>query len=172
MSPHGHCKASLPRWNRQSGNVLVELAIILPLLIVLTLAVVEFASIVSDYRVIVNQTRSTARYLSQRVPGQDLDRAKCLALYGVDGTEPCTGTPLLPNLATATVTITDANNASASQFAQKVPITGGSISVNLVTVTVSGYRHDLATGSFLTGMFGGASSITLPPISVTMRQAL
>lgn len=163
--------ASVPN-KRQSGSVLVELAAVLPILIALSLGTLEFASALSEYRAIVNQSRIAARYLSAKAPGQDHEKATCLVKYGAESAFPCSGKPILPGLALATVTIEDASNAPATHRAQPVSATSGGVVVNLVTVRISGYSHPLITGAIIGGMVNDQTSITFAPISATMRQAL
>lgn len=157
---------------RQAGSVLVELAAVLPVLLVLSLGVLEFAKALSDYRTILSQTRIAARYLSGKAPGEDHEKARCLTRNGQESSAPCVGVPLLPNLASATVTIEDATNAPATHRAQPVSTASGSGTVNLVTVRVTGYSHPLIIGSFISGVIDDRASIEFGSISTTMRQAL
>jgi Flp pilus assembly protein TadG len=157
---------------RQSGSVLVELAAILPLLVALSLGTLEFASAFTEYKTVVNQARIAARYLSAMAPGQGHPQARCIATNGAESTAPCTGTPVLDGMATATVTIQDASNATATHRAQATSTATGAVAVNLVTVTITGYSHQLVTGSIISGMLSDSTSITFGPISATMRQAL
>lgn len=156
----------------QRGGVLVELAAVLPVLILLSLGTLEFASALSEYRVILNQTRIAARYLAAMAPGQGHDVAKCITSHGIQSSPPCSGGAILPGLGAATVTIEDASSAPATHRAQPVSATTGSVTVNLVTVKVSGYSHPLITGNIISGILDQRTSITFGPISTTMRQAL
>lgn len=165
-------RAFAPNSRRQSGSVLVELAVVLPILIGLSLATLEFASAISEYKSIVNQVRIAARYLATKAPGQGHTQARCLAINGVEGSTSCTGVPIRSGFATATVTIRDASNAPATHRAQATSSGTGAVVVNLVTVEITGFRHTLITGTFVSGMIGDRASITFSPISVTMRQAL
>ena len=70
------------------GAVLVELALLLPLLLLLTLATVEFAQALADYKVIVNQVRSATRYLSTQAAGTSHTEAECLLTHGVISSTP------------------------------------------------------------------------------------
>jgi len=165
-------RAFAPNSRRQSGSVLVELAVVLPILIGLSLATLEFASAISEYKSIVNQVRIAARYLATKAPGQGHTQARCLAINGVEGSTSCTGVPIRSGFATATVTIRDASNAPATHRVQATSSGTGAGVVNLVTVEITGFRHTLITGTFVSGMIGNRASITFSPISVTMRQAL
>lgn len=158
----------LPRDSR--GSVLVEMAALLPLILLLALATIEFSSALVAYKRLVNQTRTAARWLSTQTPGQGHVTAICMVKYGnMSGSQPCSGSLILPNLANATVTISDATTNASTHRAQ---ITGapGAVAVNLVTVTISGYRHPLILGGFLKPITGGATSLGFSSISTTMRQ--
>lgn len=153
----------------QRGAVLVELAIILPILLLLSFATIEFARAITAYKVVVNQVRQAARYLADKTPGSGHAEAACLVRHG---SVSCGGTVLMSGLASATVVVQDASNAPATHRAQLTSTTGNAVAVNLVTVTVSGLQYPLLTGGFLSGIFGNATSITFQPVSATMRQTL
>ena len=161
----------------QRGAVLVELALLLPLLLALTLATVEFAQALAAYKVLVTQVRSAARYLSTQAPGTSYDQAQCLLTHGVVSAKPCSGQPLMPGLVASgfSVGISDAVNSPATQRAQR-SASNGSVSagstLNLVTVTASGYRQPLQFAAFLSGLLSGTSTLSFGPISCTMRQTL
>lgn len=158
---------------RQSGAVLVELSVILPLLLLLSFATLEFARAITAYKILVNQVRIAARHLANLTPGAGHVDGDCIVRYGiVSNTTPCGGTLLMPGLAGAVVTISDAANAPSTHRAQSTTSATGAVTVNLVTVQVSSYVHPLTSASFLTGIFGGKTSITFGPISATMRQVL
>lgn len=157
---------------RQIGSVLVELAVILPILIGLSLATLEFASAISEYKSVVNQVRIAVRYLATKGPGEGHTQARCLAINGVEGSPTCAGAPVLRGLATASVAIRDASNSPSTHRAQATSSGTGGVVVNLVTVEISGFRHTLITGTMVSGMIGDRAFITFSPISVTMRQAL
>ncbi len=158
---------------RMRGAALVELAFVLPVLLVLTLATVEIAQALVAYKTLVTQVRSAARYLSTRAPGAGHVEARCLVTHGLPSpTLPCPGTALMAGLAapTLTVTVSDASNAPATHQAQR---TSASLSVthattlHLVTVTVSGYRHPMILSTWVTGV----AVLDFGPVSLTLQQA-
>lgn len=157
---------------RQRGAVLVELAMVLPVLLLVAIASTEFAKAISEYKTVVNQTRVAARYLTAMAPGTGRAEAICLVRTGqVSATTPCAGTALLPQLANVSVTVSDAQNQAATHKAQSASSGTTTIAVNLVTVTVSGYEYQLMSGTFLSAITGGAT-VQFGPISTTMRQVL
>ena len=163
---------------RAGGAVLVELALLLPLLVLLTLATVEFAQAIAAYKGVVHQVRSAARYLSTQAPGTGHVQAECLLTHGsISSAKPCSGAVLLSGFAASgfSVSISDALNAPATHRAQRssadATVTTAT-TLNLVSVTASGYQHRLHFAVFLSGMVGGLTVINFEPISMTMRQTL
>lgn len=147
----------------------MELAVILPILLLLSLATIEFARAITAYKVVVNQVRQAARYLADKTPGSGHTQAICLVRTGSTA---CQGTVLLSGLTNATVVIQDASNAPTTHRAQRTSTEATAEAVNLVTVRVTGMSHPLLAAGFLSGIFGSATSITFGPISATMRQTL
>lgn len=153
----------------QRGAVLVELALVLPILLLLSFATIEFARAITGYKVAVNQVRQAARYLADKTPGSGRGEAACIVRYGLPS---CSGTPIMPGLVTATVVVQDAANAPSTHRAQLTSSDSNAVAVNLVTVTVTGIRYNLLAGGFLSGIFSNSTAITFGPIKATMRQTL
>lgn len=158
----------------QRGAVLVELSLVLPILLLLTLATVEFAQAMAAYKVVVLQVRLATRYLSAKAPGTGHAEARCLLTHGV-ASSVCSGTALMPGLVASgfSVTVSDALNAPTTQRAQRTSsdsTVASATTINLVTVTASGYRYRLNFAAFLSGIVGGSATFDFAPISMTMRQ--
>ncbi len=171
-----HQRSACKQRGKCGGAVLVELALLLPILLFLTLASVEFSQAIAAYKVIVNQVRSAARYLSTEAPGTGYTQAACLLTNGnPSSAKPCSGSLLLPGFSAGSfsVTVADAVNAAATHSAQRtsadLTVTSAT-TINLVTVTASGYQHPLYFAGFLSGVVGNATALTFGPISMTMRQ--
>ena len=171
-SRHSACKNRPP----SHGAVLVELALLLPLLLLLTLAAVEFSQAIAAYKVVVNQVRSATRHLSTKAPGTGLIEAECLLTHGSPSSvKPCTGSALLPGFSAGNfgVAVSDAVSAPTTHRSQRttadLTVTSAT-TINLVTVTASGYQHQLHFAGFLSGVVGDATSLTFGPVSMTMRQ--
>jgi hypothetical protein len=161
------------RCQSQAGIALVELAAILPILLLLVFAAMEFAHALARYADLVEQTRLATRYLTTKVPGEGQIEAKCLAVYGT-AAPTCGGTPMVEGLKLEHITVLDASVAG-SQATHRANSTGSdddAVIVNLVTVRLSGYSHELIAGGILTGVFSNRSSIMFNDISLTMRQQL
>jgi Flp pilus assembly protein TadG len=157
---------------RSRGTAILELAIILPFLLLMSFGALEYSLAISEYKSLTLQTRIAARYLSSRAPGDlaSQEEAICLVKYGVTSASSCTGALIAPGLANAIVSIEDPMN-SASHNAQSSGPGPYQVRLNLVTVKISGYQYRPIVGSFLSG-FSGNTSITFNPISTTMRQIL
>lgn len=136
---------------RQRGVAAVELALVLPLLLLLSFITTEFGRAVYHYGVLTKSVRQAVRHLSTTAPGEGVATARNLVIYGnTQGS----GEPVLPGLGLAQV---------PDPVWQSV---GEAPPLAVVTVRVTGYRFD----SLITG-FGGQSfgPITFSDISATMR---
>jgi Flp pilus assembly protein TadG len=156
----------------QEGAVFIELALILPLLILLSLIVVEASKAISEYKIIVTQVRNAARYLTTKSPGTNYAEATCMVKTGIPA-YPCNTQTLISGLNNPSVTITiyDASNFPTTHRSQKTTgISTNSVTINLVTVEVRGYQYQLGIGDFGYGIFSYADTLQFSPISATMRQ--
>ena len=145
---------------KQRGVAAVELAILLIPFVILAFGITEFSRAIYQYNTLVKVTRDASRFLSGQGPGDlnDISGAKCLVVYG---NKACTGTPLVPNLTTAMVSICDSTSCVSTHQSQPT----GSGVINLVTVTISGYPFTSLAPLFVPSLNFGA-------ISTTMRQVL
>jgi hypothetical protein len=135
----------------QKGVALVEFALVLPLLLLMTFIVVEYSRALYQYNTLTKSVRDAARYLSVQSPGSNIAQAKNLVVYGNPAG---TGTPLAIGLTTA-----------------RVPdpvwaFTGSAPLINTVTITISGYTFQPIFASAFGVNFG---NITYANISATMR---
>lgn len=156
----------------QRGTALVEVAVLTPLLLTLAMATLETARAFIAYSSLVQQARIGARLLTAYPPGGGHDNARCLVALGISTPVPCSGTPVLPGLSTANVTITDATTSPSTHRAQRTGTDAGAGNVNLVTVTISGYQHRLTGMRFVASLYNNQPTIAFDPIAVTMRQQL
>jgi len=120
----------LGRWStNERGIQLAELAIVIPIFVLLFAATAEFGRFFYEYTTLAKATRNGARYLAtSKVDLQDV-QAKNLVVYGNTGG---TGSPMLGGLTTNHVVITARNSAGVTQTAG-VPAT--------ITVEISGFQH-------------------------------
>jgi hypothetical protein len=135
---------------RQQGSALVEFALVLPLLLILSFVITELGRAYFQYNTLAKSVREAARFLSVRSPGVDVGLAKNIILYGNPGGS---GNYQLPALSTAKI---DPTWQSLGSYP----------AINTVTIVVSNFSFTPIVSS----VFG----ITLPtvvfsPIKATMR---
>lgn len=138
---------------RQKGTAIVEFALILPLLLLLTMITTEFGRAIYQYNTIVKSLRSATRYLSLQTPNTKTTEASKLVVFGnIAGT----GSALVPGLTVANVATPTWQPAGSNPL------------MNTVTITVTGYTfHSLVTSAF--GVTFG--DIPYGDISATMRSS-
>lgn len=143
MAPH----------RNQKGAALVELALVLPLLLVMTFVVTEFGRALYQYNTITKGVRDAVRYLTTQTPnsGSAVTAARNLVVYG---TTTAGSTPLARGLTTAMV------NAS-----WPAP-TGTNPPIATVTVSVSGYAFQSIFATAFGLPFG---TVPYSTITATMR---
>lgn len=152
----------------QSGAIFIELAISLPLLLFLMLAALDFSKAISEYKTLVNQAKSAARYLTSRAPGSASNEGLCIVKTS---STDCSAALVLDNLASASIDIQDAASSASTHGAQLTSsIPSYAVSINLISVTISNYRYDSIVGGFSLAGYSIPASINFNPISVTMRQ--
>ncbi|HYD95486.1 MAG TPA: TadE/TadG family type IV pilus assembly protein [Noviherbaspirillum sp.] len=143
---------------RQRGTALVELAFVLPLLLLVSVLTVEFGRAVYEYNTVTKSVRDAVRYLSMHTPGTHMSEARNLVVFGkirLVGGE----TPLAPGLSL------DPNRVPDPIWR----IEGTAPVINTVTVTVRGYPF----ASLFTTVFGfNFEPIIFSDISATMRSQL
>lgn len=140
---------------RQAGGALVELALILPFLLLLTLVTTEFGRAMYEYNTITKSVRDAVRYLSTQTPNTGQAIATNLIVYG---NPQGTGSPLALGLVPSHV------------IAPVWQTTGTIPAINTVTVTVRGYFFRPLFANVLGVVFaGGNGTIAYADITATMR---
>jgi Flp pilus assembly protein TadG len=155
----------------QRGVATIEFSLLIVPLLLMLFGVTEYGRAIYQYNTLVKSVRDATRYLSTLDAG-DLPEtvngnttyynAACLAVYGNFA---CSGKPLVPGLKTTMVSIKDRTNST--DHAAEVT---GSGTINLVTVTISGYQFRSLINFPLGDITVGAPNITYHPIHNTMRQ--
>jgi Flp pilus assembly protein TadG len=140
---------------RQRGTAIVEFALVLPLLLLLTMITTEFGRAIYQYNTIVKSLRDAARYLSIQTPNTMTTEAKNLVVFGnIAGTGPA----LVPGLTVAKVA------TPTWQLAGSDPL------INTVKITVTGYKFRPLFTSVLGVTFSDINGdITYGDISASMR---
>jgi Flp pilus assembly protein TadG len=135
----------------QAGVAIVELALMLPLLLLLTFTVTEFGRALYEYNTLTKAVRDAARYLSVQTPGTHMTEARNLIVYGNTAG---TGTPLARGLSTSNVP------DPTWQTEGTLPV------INTVKVTVTGYVFE----SLFPSVFGiNFGTIAYNDITASMR---
>jgi hypothetical protein len=139
---------------RQEGVAIVEFALILPFLLLLTFITTEFGRAIWEYNTLTKSVRDAARYLSLQTPGTHVAEARNLMVYGnLAGS----GTPLALGLSTLNVPDPTWQTAGTN------PV------INTVTVRISGYTFN----SMFTSVWGVPfGTFTYGDITATMRSYL
>jgi hypothetical protein len=120
----------------QRGTAIVEFALVLPLLILLSILVVELGRALYQYNTLAKSVRDAARFLSMQSPNTQVAQAKNLVVFGnPEGT----GTPLVPGLSVA-LHVPDPTWAPS----------GANPIITTVTIGVSNYTFK----SMFTSVFG------------------
>ncbi|SEB25222.1 TadE-like protein [Variovorax sp. YR216] len=145
---------------KQRGVALVELALIMPLLLLLTFTTTEFGRAFYEYNAVTKSTRDAVRYLSFQTPGTKINEAQNLIVYGNPAG---TGTPLVRGLTLANV---PAASCCTWQTSGSNPV------VNTVTVRVTNFTfHSLFAGVFGIVFANANGDIVFSDITATMRAA-
>lgn len=139
---------------KQHGVALVEFALILPFLLVLSIVTFELGRAIWQYNTLTKSVRDAARYLSIQTPGTKITQARNLMVYGNLGG---TGAPLVVGLAPSHVP------DPTWQTAGSAPV------INTVTVRISGYTF---SPMFATAFGLPIGNVTYSDITATMRSYL
>lgn len=116
----------LRRRSNERGAQLVELAIVLPIFLMLFGAAAEFGNYFYTYNTLAKATRVAARYLSSR-PFDDTEKAIAKNLAVCGSTASCaSGTSVLSGLTTSNIQITS---------------TGNAIQPSTITVAITSYSY-------------------------------
>lgn len=155
LKPSTTTRARLPRlfWRDERGTQFVELAIVLPVMLLLFAAVAEFGRFFYTYSTLAKAARAGARYtITRPLNTASLNEAKSLAVFG-DPLAGCAGTPVLSGLQCANIDI------------QQSTVNG----VVVVTARVVNYQYQpvLDLGR-VTGIAGASLRINVSP-SMTMK---
>lgn len=137
----------------QRGVAILEFALVLPLLLVMTFIVTEFGRAIYQYNTLAKSVRDAARYLSVQTPNTHIDQARNLVVYGKVAVTDA-DTPLAPGLTVANVP------APTWQASGAAPV------ISSVTVRISGYTFQSIFPTVFGLPFG---AVPFSDIHATMR---
>ena len=86
--------------SRPKGTAAIELALMMPILLLLTLVTTEFGRAIIEYNTVVKSVRNATRYLATRTTNTKTPEAKNLVVFGNTAG---TGPALAPGLSIAKV---------------------------------------------------------------------
>lgn len=139
--------------HQQQGAALIELALSIPFMIMLSMIVIEFGRALYEYNTVTKSVRDAVRYLSVQMPNTLCANAQNLVVYGTT----TTGTqPLAPGLKTSAV-------SCSWQTTGALPL------INTVTVTVTGYHFTSPISSVFGLQLFTNGGINFGNITATMR---
>jgi Flp pilus assembly protein TadG len=148
----------------QSGVAAVEMALLLPFLLLLAFGLTELGRAVYQYNALAKAVRDGARHLSQYAPGDAarLGEARRLVLCGKINTTDtdCANNALVAGMSLNDIHVYDRTTDSNYNLQET-----GRGTVNLVRVEVSGFVFRSLVPAFV-------PSVTFSPISTTMVQVL
>ena len=145
----------------QRGVAAVELAVLLTPLVLMIFGATELGRAIYTFNVLDKTVRDAARHLSQNTPGdiKIAAQATCLTVYG---NTDCSGTAVAAGLTTSMVKICDSTVTTCSNYANQLTHYDSTSSINLVSVTITGYPFTSLVKFVI-------PNLTFNPISVTMR---
>ena len=145
---------------RQKGTAIVEFALILPLLLMLTMITTEFGRAIYQYNTIVKSVRNATRYLSLQSPHTKETEAKNLVVFGnILGDGPA----LVPGL-----TLDQVPTPTWQEFGSAPPINTVTIQVGYGPTGTAAQKYTFIP--LVASVFGfNLGNVTYAPISATMR---
>lgn len=147
------------RQTGQKGVAIIEFALVLPLMLLLTFMTTELGRAIYQYNTLTKSVRDSVRYLSTQPPGSAaaVTTARNLMVYGNPAG---TGSPLALGLSLSHV---PAASCCTWQTAGANPV------INTVTVRISGYTFNSLFPSAFGVNFG---AFPFSDITATMRSYL
>ena len=148
---------------RTRGIASVEFALVLLVLVPLVLGAVEFGRVVAAWDTLARSTRAAARHLAVGTPSDPTRQleARCIVVTGTPDIagSGCAQPAQLPGLTVEQVRVLEPSGSAAVRL-----VATGAGTLDLVTVTVSGWRFPALGWSVL-------PAFPFTPISVTVAHA-
>lgn len=155
----------------QRGVAIIEFALVLPLLLLLTFMTTELGRAIWHYNTLTKSVRDGARYLSTQPPesAAAITTARNLMVYGKP--QPTSSDlPLVTGLSMSHVPVPTADNPGCCDWVEitTTPVNGSSKVINTVTVKISGYQFNSMFSSAFGVNFG---TFAFTDIKATMRSS-
>lgn len=147
----------------ESGLAAIEFALILPVLLILAFATIDFGRLLFQYNALTKSTRDATKYIARVVKPAANSLDSELVAYAAIETQ-ARNLARCGTIATCTVPLVSGLDADLNiklSYPIPDPVTG----INYVQIQVNNYST-----SFLTSALGGLVTKNLGTISVTMRQ--
>ncbi|MDX1823117.1 MAG: TadE/TadG family type IV pilus assembly protein [Thiohalomonadales bacterium] len=148
---------------RQRGATMVEMAITLPLFLLLVFAIIEFALIIFTWSRAVEATREGARYAIVNDPVTDISSLDCSAVTSVSTTCDKGNCTALMKRMNNLYSDLDAANVTVNYGCSSTGFPGDPHPVREVSVSISGQEY----GLIVPGILGLDSTLTLPGFTTT-----
>lgn len=151
------------RRRRQGGAVMVEMALTLPLFILLVFAIIELALVVFNFTRAVEATRAGARFAIVNDPVTDLTTLDCSAVTEIVVTcDSANCTDMLARMTVLYKTL-DPANVQVRYGCSSTGFPNNPDPIREVSVSISGQEYEL----ILPGLIGFDQTITLPSFTST-----
>ena len=149
--------------HQQDGAVMVEMALTLPLFILLVFAIIELALVIFNFTRAVESTRAGARYAIVNDPVTDLATLDCTSVTELVVTCDAASCDDLMDKMTALYRDLEPANVEVRYGCSSTGFSGNPNPVREVSVSISGQEYTL----ILPGLIGFDPTITLPPFTST-----
>ncbi|MCK0153399.1 pilus assembly protein [Alcanivorax sp. S6407] len=147
----------------QGGAVMVEMALTLPVFLLLVFAIIELALVIFDFTRAVDATRAGARYAIVNDPVTDISTLDCSSVTEVTATCDSAGCTDLMGKMTALYRKLEEENVAVRYGCSSTGFSGNPNPVREVSVSITGQEYEL----ILPALIGFESTITLPPFTST-----
>jgi len=155
--------SNVPPIKRQAGAVMVEMALTLPIFILLVFAIIELALVIFNFTRAVEATRAGARYAIVNDAVTDLSTLDCSSLTEVVVTCDTASCDDLMGKMTALYSDLDPGNVEVRYGCSSTGFSGNPNPLREVSVSIKGHEYEL----ILPGLIGFDPTITLPPFTST-----
>tara|TARA_B100000676_G_C17981679_1_gene789383 strand:- start:36 stop:536 length:501 start_codon:yes stop_codon:yes gene_type:complete len=148
---------------REQGATMIEMALTLPLFLLLVFAIIELALVIFTWTRAVDATRAGARYAIVNDPVTDISSLDCSAVTEVTTTCDVGSCTDLMNEMTALYQDLQDANVTVRYGCSSTGFSGNPQPIREVTISIVGQQYEL----LLPGLIGFDPSLTLPAFTST-----